>query len=183
MRYVLISGGTIANIIEWDGNASTWQPPEGTEAVPYEGPCEPGWQWADGAPVAPERPAVPLENLKAGKLLEVAGHLAALNAAGFEYNGKTYQLDDASQQRIAALALKAWRAVSGVEGATWAEDFAFIAADNTAVPFTAADFGAFADAAANAVIARRLNARALKNAVLAAASAAELDSVDITAGW
>jgi hypothetical protein len=29
-------GGWLANTVMWDGNYDTWQPPEGTHAVPAE---------------------------------------------------------------------------------------------------------------------------------------------------
>lgn len=120
---------------------------------------------------------------KTAKIAAIGAELERRNAAGFVYEGVTYQLTEASQNRIMALALKAQRVVAGAPGATWDDRFVFIAADNTGVPFTAAEFGPFADTAANAVIARRMNARALKDAVLAAADDAAVAAIDITAGW
>jgi polysaccharide pyruvyl transferase WcaK-like protein len=118
---------------------------------------------------------------KRDRLLEVAAELAKRNAAGFTYNGKPYQLDDASQARITALAVKADRFVAGAAGASWSGTF--IAADNSEVTFAATEFGAFADAAANIVIARRLYARGIKNDILAAADGAALDAINVSAGW
>ena len=120
---------------------------------------------------------------KTAKLAAIGAELERRMVVGFTYQGVVYQLNDASQMRITALALKAQRAVDGAPGATWEEGFAFIAADNTPVPFTAEEFGPFADAAANVVIARRLNARALKDAVLAAANAEDIAAIDIKTGW
>ena len=118
---------------------------------------------------------------KREKLGDVAVELAARNAAGFTYNGKSYQLDEASQARITALAIKADRKVAGAAGATWSGTF--IAADNSETTFSETAFGAFADAAANVVIARRLYARSLKNNILAAADGAALDAINVSAGW
>lgn len=120
---------------------------------------------------------------KRARLLQVAAELNRRMAAGFVYKAKTYQLDEASQNRITALALKAYLAAAVRPGATWDANFAFIAADNEAVPFAAADFGAFADAASNIVIARRYRARALKDEILAATTPENLAAIDITIGW
>jgi hypothetical protein len=49
--------------------------------------------------------------------------------------------------------------------------------------FTAAAFGNFAEAASNVAIAHRFPARALKDAILAAAMAEELEAIDIAACW
>jgi hypothetical protein len=129
----------------------------------------------------PDLAAYALRARKRDRLLEVAAELAKRNAAGFTYNGKAYQLDDASQSRITALAVKADRFVAGASGASWSGTF--IAADNSEVTFAATEFGAFADAAANIVIARRLHARSIKNSILAAADGAALDTINVSAGW
>lgn len=117
------------------------------------------------------------------RLVAVAMQLTIRNAIGFTYNDVVYQIDDMSQMRITALAVKAQRAIDQAPGATWEQNFHFIAADNTAVPFTAEQFGPFADAASNVVIARRLHARDLKDQLLAAQTIEELDAIDVTAGW
>jgi|GEM_PF-1899552 len=122
-----------------------------------------------------------LKGRKRDRLGEVAAELARRNAAGFVYQGKPYQLDDTSQARITALVVKADRAVAGLPGATWSGKF--IAADNTEVTFTAAEFATFAEVASDIVIARRLYAREIKNAILAAPDGSALDAVDISAGW
>lgn len=153
---------------------------------------EPGDIVADETPQAPASPQhvwtgtawrLPLARAKAEKLRDVAGQLAQRQATGFTYLGVVYQIDEASQGRIASLALKAERVVAGRAGATWNAGFRFIAADNTRVPFTAAEFGPFADAAANAVIALRDRARDLKDAIVGAADASALAAIDVTKGW
>lgn len=141
------------------------------------------------APASPEHVwngtawRLPLARAKAAKLQLVAAQLAQRQAVGFAYLGVVYQLDEASQQRITSLAMKAERVVAGRAGATWSATFRFIAADNSRVAFTAAEFGAFADAASNAVIGLRERARDLKDAILAAADAPALAAIDTTAGW
>jgi len=122
-----------------------------------------------------------LKGRKRDRLGEVAAELNKRNAAGFVYQGKPYQLDDASQARITALVVKADRAAAGLPGATWSGKF--IAADNTEVTFTASEFAAFAEAASDIVIARRLYAREIKNTILAAADVAALDAINVSAGW
>ena len=62
-RYVLVDGGTVGNVIEWDGNADVegaWAPPEGMIAVVSD-EAQIGWSFADGAftPPAPPPPIVP----------------------------------------------------------------------------------------------------------------------------
>lgn len=123
--------------------------------------------------------SLPLDAAKADRIAEVGAELARRNAAGFAFDGRLYQIDDASQARITALAVLAREN----DGADWPEGFGFIAADNVAVPFAAADFLELAKTAARTVIARRLNARALKDAILAAGDAAALAAIDITSGW
>src|SRR5262245_35629640 len=72
-----------------------------------------------------------LAGAKREKIMAVSAELHRRMSDGFTHGGKAFQLDDLSQMRIAALALKAERVVAGREGATWEEGFAFIAADNT----------------------------------------------------
>lgn len=65
-RYVLVDGGIVDNIIEWDGVADaeegSWAPPEGTTAVPND-EAQIGWSYAAGVftPPPPPAPIVPAE--------------------------------------------------------------------------------------------------------------------------
>lgn len=120
---------------------------------------------------------------RTAKIAEIGAALTIRMASGFSYEDVTFQLDEAAQGRITALAVKASMVIAGTPGVEWPEGFAFIAADNSQKAFTAAEFVAFADAAASTVISRRLHARALKDAVLAAADDAAVAAIDITAGW
>jgi hypothetical protein len=92
--------------------------------------------------------------------------------AGFAWNGATYQIDILSRQNIAAWGSLALGVVANVPGLTWPPGFVWVAADNSRVPFlAAADFLAFAQAAALRVTALVLNARTLKDAAAAATPA------------
>lgn len=33
MNYAIVANGVVVNIIVWDGDTSTWQPPQGSTAV------------------------------------------------------------------------------------------------------------------------------------------------------
>lgn len=120
-----------------------------------------------------------LGDAKRVKLAAAGAAFLAASKAGLSHGGKLFQLDESSQQNISALSTRAGFVVAGVAGATWPQGFAFIASDNTPVPFTAAQFVAFGNAAADRVIALRFAYRALKDSILAAASAEELDAITI----
>jgi hypothetical protein len=49
MRYALVNTTThkVENIVEWDGNIATWQPPEGYEAIYTEDKPTTDWVWND----------------------------------------------------------------------------------------------------------------------------------------
>jgi hypothetical protein len=114
--------------------------------------------------------------------IDVAG--AAASTAGFAWNGATYQIDILSRQNIAAWGSIALGVVANVPSLTWPPDFVWVAADNSRVPFlAAADFLAFAQAAAKRVTALVLNARTLKDATTAATTAQALAAVDPSKGW
>lgn len=62
-KYAIIEDGVVANIVEWDGESATWQPPEGTHAqlVPEGVSVCIGWTYlAKEGFVAPAPPPVPL---------------------------------------------------------------------------------------------------------------------------
>jgi hypothetical protein len=109
---------------------------------------------------------------------------SSATAAGFAWNGATYQIDILSRQNIAAWGSIALGVVANVPGLSWPVGFVWLASDNSRVPFTAAaDFLAFAQAAALHVTALVLNARTLKDAAAAATTPAALAAVDPTKGW
>lgn len=118
---------------------------------------------------------------KREKAAAIAAAYAAAIGAGLVHGGALYQIDAASQQRIAARALLARACLDGAE--TWPEGFGWIAADNSRPSFTAAEFWAFAVAAQNRVTALTINARALKDALAAAATLEAVAAIDTSSGW
>ncbi|MCX7360461.1 MAG: hypothetical protein NTV97_00995 [Alphaproteobacteria bacterium] len=113
-----------------------------------------------------------IETLYAGRLLH-----------GFDYGGKRFELDEASQGKIGDLATASGFFALGVGGVTW-DPIPFVAADNSVQVFaTAADFIAFANAAKLATQALFARRYVLKTACRAAATAEALDAIDIEAGW
>jgi len=126
----------------------------------------------------PDLVALALKRQIRDRLGEVSAELARRNAAGFAYGDHVYQLDNASQARITSVAL-----IASVTPQDWPSDFVFITADNQSVPFKPDGFLAFATAAFAAVVKRRLNARALKDALNDAADEKALAAIDVTKGW
>lgn len=59
IRYAMIRDGVVENVSLWDGNMSTWQPPEDIICIPAPDEIGIGWTW-DGknwtAPVVSEPP-------------------------------------------------------------------------------------------------------------------------------
>jgi hypothetical protein len=47
MRWAIVQGGIVDNIILWDGDTARWAPPAGAEAIQlFEGQaCSIGWEW------------------------------------------------------------------------------------------------------------------------------------------
>lgn len=124
-----------------------------------------------------------LDGPRRAKLAAAGVQYAAQLAAGVVHGGKVYQIDEASQQNIAAMGALAASVLSGVPGAAWLPGFAFVAADNEPVPMTPAQMFALAQAAAARVFALRLAFRLLKDAIMAADDQAALDAIDVSAGW
>jgi hypothetical protein len=129
-----------------------------------------GIRWDTPGVVPPTQQEFDLAAAQLAKLAAIDAAAASTLVAGVVWNQVAFQIDATSQQRIAARALYARSCIDGHD--TWdATAAAWIAADNSAVPFTAADFWSFAKAAQAAVTAIVRNARALKNAVAAAQTA------------
>lgn len=139
----------------------------------YSGDCASG----DRAATAQEIAAYDIARAKADRLGEIEAAYQAQLDAGVVYGGHAYQIDDASQQKINAVATRAGFVVSGMAGATWPDGFIFIAADNTLVPFTAAQFIPMALAAADRVTSLIMTRLALKGAVAAAVTMDDLAAV------
>ena len=143
----------------------------------YAGDCRPG----DRPATELELATIALGTAKRDKAAAIASAYASAIGAGLVHGGALYQIDAASQQRIAARALLARACLDEAE--TWPESFGWIAADNSRPSFTAAEFWAFAVAAQNRVTALTLNARDLKDALAAARTVAEVEAIDASSGW
>ena len=57
-RYALVRGEEITNVVLWDGDESTWSPPEGTRAVevPDGWPVDTRWTYDGESFVEPAPP-------------------------------------------------------------------------------------------------------------------------------
>jgi hypothetical protein len=143
----------------------------------YEGDCRAG----DRAATAPELALIAIDKAKREKAGAIAAAYAAAIGAGLLHGGALYQIDAASQQRIAARALLARACIDGAE--VWPVSFGWIATDNSRPTFTAAGFWAFAMAAQNRVTALTLNARDIKDEITAARTVAEVEAIDASSGW
>jgi hypothetical protein len=143
----------------------------------YQGDCAAG----DRAATDEEVVANTFARGKSEKLaaIEVAYQAALL--AGVAWEGNRFEIDDASQQKISAVAVRAgFAALSIVQ---WSADFEFISLDNVHVPFTAAAFLTFAVAAFDRAETLFMQRRALKDAVAAAVTTQDLAAVDPSSGW
>jgi hypothetical protein len=57
--YAIVQDGMVINVVVWDGNLETWQPPDGTAAVQVTeetGPAYIGFPYADGHFTPPPPP-------------------------------------------------------------------------------------------------------------------------------
>ena len=139
-----------------------------------------GWQ-SSNAPAAQaiiDNPDAPLPFAQAGVVAAVGAQAASVIAAGFPYEGAIYQIDSASRQNIAAMG-----SLANVAGVSWPPGFGWITAANTVTPMSAAQMVAFAAASAVYYSGIAMNARALKDAALAATTSAQLASVSVAGGW
>lgn len=143
--------------------------------------CTTNWTY-DGtnfsAPAAPS-----LAQVKARRKIRLSQAYGQKIAEGLVYGGKVYQLDEPSQARITSMATRAVAVIQGIGGATWPSGFAWIAADNSTAAMTAAQMFAFAQAAADRVVALRVAFRTKKDEIDALGTVAAVTAYDINAGW
>ena len=111
----------------------------------------------------------------------LAGQYAGLISAGRIYNGKIYQIDQASAQNISGAATLAVASVAA--GVTWPAGFHWIAADNSQTPMAAADMIAFGQNIAGYLTGLIYANRALKDAISALTSIVDCDAFDVTQAW
>jgi hypothetical protein len=124
----------------------------------------------------------PLAVLKALKKLAAGVQLANRIAAGHAHNGHTYQIDELSQGRIAAIAASA--VASQINGGPPWTTIGWRTAANAKVDYaTAAGFLVFAHAMKTRVQALRAKYWDLVDAIEAAGNAAAVIAIDVNAGW
>lgn len=120
----------------------------------------------------------------------IASKLQAIEAiyldrqlSGFAYGGDRFECDDASMGKISGLATDAGFNIMGVSGVEWTP-VPFVSVVNVPMLFaTPESFIPFATAGKKAVQALFAHRFALKAAVRAAATLAELAAVDVETGW
>lgn len=155
--------------------------PAGT--VPY--PLSPGERYKpDGAGgwTAEEPTIVDLRSAKLDTIVAKASEL--LGAGAPTSHGLRIALDDASRSDLTAMAATATAAASGA--VAWPESYSrgWISIENVRIPLpTPIDGLTLAASAGDYYAAIVQHRRDLKDASLAAASAAVLDAIDVTAGW
>lgn len=157
-----------------------WKPPQGFAVHPAEGlRFEIGWQWNNGSPrPVPLPDHVSLGMAKQRALEEVAAATEAAISAGVMFDGVRFQIDTLSQGRIAARVIFARACIDGSE--EWPEDFGWIAADNSRPTMTAQEFWDFAVAAMARVTMITLQARDLKDAIVAAPTLEAVSQIAVT---
>jgi hypothetical protein len=131
----------------------------------------------------------PIEVVKANAVLAVDAERARRTRDGFSFAGTSYQLDEASTTLIAGAGADARFAVlAGAQPGNlqWAipgQNFGWIATDNTTTQMDAQTMSAFADAAKVWITLHIFTARAIKDAILAAADAEAVKAVLAAAVW
>ncbi|HVJ54881.1 MAG TPA: DUF4376 domain-containing protein [Aliidongia sp.] len=125
----------------------------------------------------------PLPAVQSAAMIAAQAHYDAIIAAGFFYQGKSFQIDPASQANMAAAGAMALGSITNPASNPWPAAFDWIAVDNSRVPMTAPQTYAFTYAAGGYVSACILYHRSLKDQILAATSAAAAQAIDVTAGW
>lgn len=132
----------------------------------------------------------PLSERKAALKAAVNAERDQRSRSPFAFGGHAFDYDSESQKRITGAGALAHIAIT-IKGKAptdprWhdgAEDFAWIAADNTLVPMDAATVLAFGATAAAWESAHIFTARALKDVIAAAADIEALLVIDVGAGW
>lgn len=150
-----------------------------------------GTFWTDGDPVAVQsfiNAWSPLPNNKTQKLAALTQVYGGKFLAGRTLTVGTvtanYQIDPASISNIQAEGTIAGDVVNNTPGApVWDPNYFWIAANNSHTPMTAAQCFAFAGNVRAYVRGLILQNRALKDAIAAATTQAQLDAIDVTAGW
>ena len=137
--------------------------------------------WAAGV-TPPSQLEFDLAVAKGAKGAALAATYAAKMDAGVAFQGNAYDIDEVSQLRIAARALYARACIDG--SAQWdASVGSWVTKGNTRATLSAQEFWSMAVAAQAAVSVNVLNARALKDAITAAASLEAVAAINVSEGW
>jgi hypothetical protein len=131
--------------------------------------------------VANDAPELLVLQAKADKCAVIEAAYGGALGGGFAYNGATYPIDQSSQQCITSWGALALGAAANAPGLTWPQNFVWLDIKGNQQPFaTAADFLAFAQAAATYVTALMLAHNALKVSTAAAQDLPTLAAIDPT---
>lgn len=142
MRYAIISGNSVVNVVDYD-DLPTTPPPgmdEGFAAIASD-VAGPGWTYASGVFTDPTpRPSLTAMDVNAERDRRLRR---------FTFEGREYDYIDGkgSDQKIAKRGNIA--AVAVITGEGWPEGFEWIAADNSKVPMDAKTFLNFSKAGAD----------------------------------
>ncbi len=145
-----------------------------------------GGERPDGyrAATAPELALIAIGTAKREKATAIATAYAAAIARGCKHRGKIIQLDAESRGNIGALAAVAELAEQDkAEWPAMLESKGWRTLDNTHLPVTPAQMLALSLAAMAQFVAIRFHASALKDALAAAGTVAEVEAIAATAGW
>lgn len=156
MRYAIVSGGSVVNVVDYDTQPSTPPPGmgDGFAAIASD-TAGPGWTYANGVFSDPTpRPPPSSKDINAERDRRLRR---------FTFDGREFDFCDGkgSDQNIAGAATLALAAV--LTGVGWDENFTWVAADNTTVPMTAQTCLNFGKAAADWKARHIRAARALKD--------------------
>jgi hypothetical protein len=172
-RYALVRDGKVVNIAEWTGNVA-WDPGEGISRVRSD-TAQTGDAYAGGAFGKPfDLAEARLQKWEAVKAirdkLENGNAPTPFGAA---------QCDDRSKLRISGLVQMAQ--IAAANSQPFAEEYTL--ADNSVVGLDAAQAVGLGVAVGKHVSAIHARSRALRVLIEAASSQADLDAIDVNAGW
>lgn len=117
---------------------------------------------------------------------KIAAAFEAAVAGGVSHRGKIIQVDDASRSNIISMALTAKLVIDNTAGVAWPADMTNVGwrtKDNTYLPMTAPQMVAMALACMQRFMAMRYRFGALKDALAAARTVAEVEAIDASSGW
>jgi hypothetical protein len=132
--------------------------------------------YADGSA---ELLALELADAKVEKKAQIERAYVAFLAQGMAYNGKTLQVDDDSQQKIAAVFSQACAVQQSIAGVSWpADGYEWRMRDNSMVAFTVAEFIAMAQAVATWCATQFYTRSSLKDQVTAATTLSAVAAIE-----